>query len=62
MIFYIMFVFWVGREKYAQIFPHFLSIIFLLKLFFRVGQGGGSGIPVYPKKIRQNTKKYAKFI
>ena len=33
MIFYIMFVFWVGREKYAQILPHFLSIIFL-KLFF----------------------------
>ena len=23
---------------------------------------GGSGIPVYPKKIRQNTQKYAKFI
>ena len=34
MIFYIMFVFWVGREKYAQILPHFLSIVFLLKLFF----------------------------
>ena len=27
----------------------------------RVGQGG-SGIPVYPKKIRQNTQKYPKFI
>ena len=24
--------------------------------------GGGSGIPVYPKKIRQNTPKYPKFI
>ena len=24
--------------------------------------GGGSGIPVYPKKIRQNTQKYPKFI
>ena len=23
---------------------------------------GGSGIPVYPKKIRQNTQKYPKFI
>ena len=23
---------------------------------------GGSGIPVYPKKIRQNTPKYPKFI
>ena len=31
---------------------------------YRVGQGGGggSGIPVYPKKIRQNTQKYPKFI
>lgn len=28
MIFYIMFVFWVGRKKYAQILPHFVSIIF----------------------------------
>ena len=37
----------------------------------RVGQEGGggagvggecSGIPVYPKKIRQNTQKYPKFI
>ena len=27
----------------------------------RVG-GGGSGIPVYLKKIRQNTQKYPKFI
>ena len=27
----------------------------------RVGQGG-SGIPVYPKKIRKNTQKYPKFI
>ena len=26
------------------------------------GGGGGSGIPVYPKKIRQNTQKYPKFI
>ena len=25
-------------------------------------RGGGSGIPVYPKKIRQNTQKYPKFI
>ena len=24
--------------------------------------GGGSGIPVYPKKIRQNIQKYPKFI
>ena len=24
--------------------------------------GAGSGIPVYPKKIRQNTQKYPKFI
>ena len=24
--------------------------------------GGGSGIPVYSKKIRQNTQKYPKFI
>ena len=24
--------------------------------------GGGSGIPVYPKKIHQNTLKYPKFI
>ena len=24
--------------------------------------GGGGGIPVYPKKIRQNTQKYPKFI
>ena len=24
--------------------------------------GGGSGIPVYPKKIGQNTQKYPKFI
>ena len=34
-------------------------------LQFRVGQGGGgggSGIPVYPKKIRQNTPQYPKFI
>ena len=23
---------------------------------------GGSGIPVYPKKIRQNTQKYPRFI
>ena len=23
-----MFVFWVGRKKYAQILPHFVSIIF----------------------------------
>ena len=36
--------------------------------FFRVGQGGGEGgrggssIPVYPKKVRQNTPKYPKFI
>ena len=28
----------------------------------RKGGGGGSGIPVYPKKIRQNTPKYPKFI
>ena len=30
----------------------------------RVGRGGGgvSGIPVYRKKIRQNTQKYPKFI
>ena len=28
MIFYIMFVFWVGRKKYAQILPHFVSTIF----------------------------------
>ena len=26
------------------------------------GGGRGSGIPVYPKKIRQNTRKYPKFI
>ena len=26
------------------------------------GGGGGSGIPVYPKKIGQNTQKYPKFI
>ena len=31
-----MFVFWVGCEKYAQILPHFVSIMFLLKLFFLV--------------------------
>ena len=24
-----MFVFWVGRKKYAQILPHFVSIIFV---------------------------------
>ena len=24
--------------------------------------GGGSGIPVYPKKIRQNTQKYPKLM
>ena len=30
---------------------------------FRVGQGGGSGIPVYPKKIRQpkNTQNSSKY-
>ena len=28
----------------------------------RPGGGRGSGIPVYPKKIRQNTQKYPKFI
>ena len=27
----------------------------------KVGQGG-SGIPVYPKKIRQNTQKYPKYM
>ena len=27
----------------------------------RVGQGG-SGIPVYPKKVTQNTPKYPKFL
>ena len=26
------------------------------------GGGGSSGIPVYPKKIRQNTQKYPKCI
>ena len=31
-----MFVFWVGRKKYAQILPHFVSIMFLLNLFFLV--------------------------
>ena len=33
----------------------------LLQSCNRVGQGG-SGIPVYAKKIRQNTPKYPKFI
>ena len=28
----------------------------------RPGGGGGSGIPVYPKKTRQNTPKYPKVI
>ena len=36
----------------------------LSTIIFRVGQGGegGSGIPVYPKNIRQNTQKHPKFI
>ena len=30
---------------------------------FRQGRpGGGSGIPIYPKKNRQNTPKYPKFL
>ena len=34
-----------------------------IALFSNQGRpGGGSGIPVYPKKIRQNTQKYQKFI
>ena len=33
-----------------------------VKLQGRPGGGGGSGIPVYQKKIHQNTPKYPKFI
>ena len=33
------------------------------KVFYRSGSArGGSGIPIYPKKNRQNTPKYPKFL
>ena len=42
-----MFVFWVGRKKYAQILPHFVSIIFgffLIKLHERLPRSTVSSI------------------
>ena len=35
-------------------------LVHVLKIKVRVGQGG-SGIPVYPKKIRPNTQNSSKY-